>query len=137
MQLAVTDTHPLLHYASVRHKALGDKALKVFQNADRRDGSALIQIPAIVLIECFLQIQAGKVKIPDDYEKWVKSLEKHEFFRIQPMTLEEVIRASNLTTIVDPFDRMIVASAQEAGYPLITKDTKITESSIVEVIWDE
>ena len=137
MHLAATDTHPLLYYAQSKHNLLGKKALQTFQNTDKRDGSALIQIPAIVLVECFLLIQDGKVRIPIEYDHWVDSLEKHEFFRVQPMTVEEVVRASKLVGLADPHDRMIVASALEAEYPLITKDRKITDLNLVETVWDE
>ena len=39
-------------------------------------------------------------------------------------------------TMRDPFDRMLVAAARAAGTSLITGDTAIRDSALVEIVWD-
>jgi PIN domain nuclease of toxin-antitoxin system len=135
--LAVSATHPFLDYATGKHQRLGNKALRLFQNADRRDGSALIIVPTIVLAESFNIIQSGRVKIQPTYEDWVASLKKHKFLSLYRLEVEEVMQASKLTGLDDPYDRMIVGTALQLDLPLITKDERITESRLVETVWDD
>jgi len=54
------------------------------------------------------------------------------------MTLlpETVISSHAFTAIPDIFDRLVVAEAQRLGVPLITRDTAISASELVEVVWD-
>jgi len=35
----------------------------------------------------------------------------------------------------DPFDRIIVASAQHHALPLLTRDQNISDSGLVKVVW--
>jgi PIN domain nuclease of toxin-antitoxin system len=137
MFLAVSDTHPLLDYSTGKQNRLGTKALRLFENADKKDGSALIYIPSIVLVECFLIIQGGRVTLRTNYDSWVSDLKKHGFFVIYPLDVEEVVQASKLVGLQDPYDRMIAAVALQLDMPLLTKDQKITESGLVDVIWDD
>lgn len=37
--------------------------------------------------------------------------------------------------MADPFDRLIVAEALVLRVPLITKDSNITDSGVVRVVW--
>lgn len=41
-----------------------------------------------------------------------------------------------LSALTDPFDRMVAAAARVAGAPLLTADTRIRESALVETIWE-
>jgi PIN domain nuclease of toxin-antitoxin system len=41
-----------------------------------------------------------------------------------------------LSSLADPFDRMLVATARAVGCPLITADDVIAKSALVPVVWD-
>jgi PIN domain nuclease of toxin-antitoxin system len=47
-----------------------------------------------------------------------------------------VIGSHTLTAIPDIFDRLIVAEARRLSLPLITRDTAISGSGLVSVVWD-
>jgi PIN domain nuclease of toxin-antitoxin system len=46
------------------------------------------------------------------------------------------VRAKARRTRLSPFDRMVVAVARAVVQPLVTADTRIQESGLIEVIWD-
>ena len=56
--------------------------------------------------------------------------------RILPHDLAQAREFVLLAPLRDPFDRMIVAAALAVGKPLLTADTRIRESGLVEVVWD-
>jgi PIN domain nuclease of toxin-antitoxin system len=41
-----------------------------------------------------------------------------------------------LSSLADPFDRMLVATARACGCPLITADDMIAKRALVPVVWD-
>ena len=57
-------------------------------------------------------------------------------FQLQPLDLDQATEFSLLDSLPDPFDRMIVAAARSADVPLISADTVIDASALVETIWD-
>ena len=55
----------------------------------------------------------------------------------QPLLLdtEQIFLADEERPNLDPFDALICASARSLQLPLITRDTDITGSGIVSVVW--
>ncbi|HEX9619673.1 MAG TPA: hypothetical protein VF989_06045 [Polyangiaceae bacterium] len=53
-----------------------------------------------------------------------------------PHDLEQAGEFVLLSSLRDPFDRMIVAAARTVEHPLITSDQAIAASGLVAVIWD-
>lgn len=137
MIAAVSDTHPLLWYASGKSSKLGRKARRVFESAERADGDGLVYIPTVVLAEAVFLVQSGFVSITPPFNEWVRNLSHNRFFQILDLTTEVILRAYSMPAIANPFDRLIAATAVEHGYPLITLDDKITRSRLVECLWDE
>ncbi len=64
---------------------------------------------------------------------WMKSQPNYELMPLDP---ELVISSHTLTAIPDIFDRLIVAEALRLNLPLITRDSVIRASGLVNVIWD-
>jgi PIN domain nuclease of toxin-antitoxin system len=135
--VAVTDTHPLIRYATGKFDHIGKKALQVFQSADRGDGNGLVYIPTICLAESFAIMQAGKINLRKPFDHWVQELSRISFLPIYELTTEIVVQASKLPQISDPFDKLITATAMQLEYPLITQDDKIHRANVVEILWDE
>ena len=137
MSMFVTDTHPLLWYAANERRKLSRKALRTFERA--WDDQALIYIPAAVLWETALLIKIGEVKLSEPFDLWAAALSARKGFEVIPHGVEDMIADMHvfITTRIndDPFDEMIVATASNLDLPLITADSDITDSQIVETLW--
>jgi len=131
MKQACIDTHALVWYLS-RPKRLGRAAARLLREADA--GRAEIFVPAIVPIELTLLREAGRnvVGVPQIDALFAAQ----PAFKLQPLEMTQANEFALLESIADPFDRLVVAAARGAGVPLITADTAIDESALVETIWD-
>ncbi|TMQ08358.1 MAG: type II toxin-antitoxin system VapC family toxin [Deltaproteobacteria bacterium] len=128
---ACIDTHALIWYLS-RPKKLGRAATRRLREADA--GRAEILVPAIVLIELTLLREAGRNVIGAPQVEAL--LAAQPAFQLQPLELPQAREFALLDSLPDPFDRLIVAAARSADAPLITADTLIDDSALVETIWD-
>ena len=131
MTQACIDTHALIWYLS-RPNRLGRSAARLLRSADA--GRAEILIPAIVAIELTLLREAGRdvVGVPQ-LEALVTT---QPAFTVLPLDLRQAGEFILVGTLQDPFDRLVVAAARASGTPLVTADTTIEESALVETIWD-
>ena len=128
---ACIDTHALIWYLS-RPKKLGRSAARRLREADAGRGEILV--PVIVLVELTLLREAGRnvIGVPQ-----VEALlAAQPAFQLQALGFEQATEFSLLDSLPDPFDRMIVAAARSADAPLISADTVIDSSALVETIWD-
>ena len=125
------DTHALILHLS-RPKRLGRGAARLLRDADR--GRATVLIPAIVGIELALLREAGRktVGIPQ-LEAFVTA---QPSFTLLPLDLAQTKEFALLEAVDDPFDRMIVAAARTTGTSLMSADTAIRDSGLVDVVWD-
>lgn len=131
MTRACIDTHALVWYLS-RPKKLGRGAARRLRDADAGRGEILV--PAIVLVELTLLREAGRnlIGVPQ-----VEALlAAQPAFQLQLLDLEQATEFALLDSLPDPFDRLIVAAARTADVPLISADSVIDESALVETIWD-
>jgi len=128
----VTDTHSLLWYTQPKRGRLSKRAHSLFEKAEAEQ--ALIYVPTIVLWEIVDQLKHGEIGLPQRFDHWCRDLESKRGFQIQPLLWEDVDAARGLP-FDDPFDCLIAGTAIRLALPLITKDTAITESELVETIW--
>ena len=133
MAVYVTDTHPLLWYASGHHVKLSKKALRIFNEVAR--DRALIYVPAVVLWEIALLNKSRRIQLREPFDQWAVALLARRGFDLAPLDLQVVAEAINLTFNDDPFDAVIVATAKIKDLSLITKDVGITDAQVVEVAW--
>jgi PIN domain nuclease of toxin-antitoxin system len=131
MKRVCIDTHALVWHLS-RPKRLGKSAARLLRAADR--GRVTVLVPAIVGIELALLRGAGRntVGVPQ-LEALVAT---QPAFAMFPLDLTQAKEFALLENLHDPFDRMIVAAARVAGTPLLTADTAIRESALLDVVWD-
>jgi PIN domain nuclease of toxin-antitoxin system len=131
MKTVCIDTHAFVWYVRTPSK-LGRAAIRVLRGVD--EGKTRVLLPAIVVVEIRLIAEAGR-----------KSLGTHEVeallaaqpgFRLLAMDLDQAREFAALTSLDDPFDRLVVAAARTSGVPLVTADGPIHDSDLVEVIWD-
>jgi PIN domain nuclease of toxin-antitoxin system len=133
MPLFVTDTHPLIWYATGQYSKLSRKALRIMEEAERAE--SLVYIPAPVLLEITVLLRSRNLAIRESLEEWADRLLRRGGFEFAPLDRETVIATSTLTFTSDIFDAAIVATARVKDLPLITKDMAISESGLVEIAW--
>ena len=132
MAVYVTDTHPLVWYATGKHHQLSKKALRAFNAAVREE--ALIYVPGFVLWEIAMLLKVGRIALSEDYRDWAEHLMAQRGFELASFSVE-VASAAYSSPFPDPFDGVIAATAKVMDLPLITKDVEIGESRLVEVYW--
>ena len=129
----VTDTHPLIFWATDRKERLGRRARRVFQESER--GKHSIVVPIVVFEETARLIEKKVIQLTASFRHWAEELDRSTNFQIQPYTIEILLEAVPLHLIHDPADRVIVATARRLGYPLITADEAIQDGKWVETVW--
>jgi PIN domain nuclease of toxin-antitoxin system len=132
----VADTHPLIWYATGQLNRIGRSARRIFEAADRKDGSGMVYVPAIVLHEVSSLLIGEKIELAEPFPYWVRALEKHGFFVIVDVGPAMIIPADSFRGIADPFDRLIMGCAALLEQPFLTRDERITVSNNVAVIWE-
>ncbi len=132
MSVYVTDTHPLVWYASGKHRQLSKKALSAF-NAATRDG-ALICIPVFVLWEIAMLLKVGRITLQESYGDWIEHLIAQPGFALAPCDIQ-VMTEAYYYPFADPFDSVITATAKVMDLSLITKDEAIGQSRLVDIYW--
>ncbi len=133
MSVYVTDTHPMVWYATNKYSSLSKKALRVFRQADA--GEVLIYVPTVVFWEVAILEKLGKIRLQDGFAKWSTSLLAQSGFA-EAVFDSSIIKDSIAYNFNDDiFDAAIVATAVALDFPLITKDVAITESNLTEIYW--
>jgi PIN domain nuclease of toxin-antitoxin system len=131
----VTDTHPLL-WDLFTPRRLGKAAYAAFREVDC--GNARLYIPAIVVSEMIMVIEKGRIPTAAMtgllYE--INLMKQSQYHELLPLLPDTALANRTLTAIPDIFDCLIVAEALRLGLPLITHDSVITDSGLVNVIWD-
>lgn len=132
MSVYVTDTHPLVWYASGKHGQLSKKALTAFQAAWR--GVALIYVPVFVLWEIAMLLKVRRIALREPYGDWAERLIAQRGFDLAPTDVRTITEAYAYP-FSDPFDSVITATASVMDLPLITKDETISDSRLVDIYW--
>jgi PIN domain nuclease of toxin-antitoxin system len=132
VQAAVTDTHPLVFHAAGGGR-LGSRAARLFERCERRE--AILYVPAAVMWECSLLARVARINLRRSVRAFFEDLFSNPAYQPLDLTPEQVFAADELRFTRDPFDSLIVAAAQSAGLPLVTRDGDIRESRTVTVLW--
>jgi len=124
------DTHALL-WNLTRPARLRPGARRALKEVDR--GAAAAWLPAAVAIEVVLLQQLGRtsVGVPE-----LRDLIEQGSLSFLPLDLEQLDEFAALSSIKDPFDRLIVAAARRIDGALITRDETLSEGGLVRVIWN-
>lgn len=128
----MADTHALLMHIGAR-KTLGPKAAAHFRAAE--EGTALVYVPMAVVWEVTLLARAGGVNLRRSPAAFFSELFLNPSYQPVDLTLDQVFAADAARFNRDPFDALIVATAQVFGLPLLTRDVAIVASKLVKVIW--
>lgn len=130
----VLDTHALLWWLSGRMRSLGRSARRFVERVD--EGDAVAHIPAVVLAEVSEAMRRGVFTLGEPFDVFVQRLENTPSrYRVVPLDAAVVMRSHALFDIPERRDRLIAATAQHLGLPLLTRDPEIARISGVRVIW--
>jgi PIN domain nuclease of toxin-antitoxin system len=132
VSLYVTDTHPLIWYATGKHSQLSRKALRAF-NAATRD-EALIYVPPFAMWEIAMLLKVGRITLHEEFGNWAERLMVQRGFDLASFSIA-VATEAYYYPFSDPFDGVIAATAKVMDLPLITKDREIGESRLVKIYW--
>ena len=132
MSVYVTDTHPLVWYATGKHRQLSHRVLRAFHAAS--DAEALIYVPVFVLWEIAMLLKVGRIALQEPYGDWAEHL------LAQPGSAMAAVDGRMLAEAYyypfpDPFDSVITATAKVMDLPLMTNDAEINASQLTEVYW--
>jgi len=140
----MTDTHPLLWYLS-EDRRLSKKARRVFEKAE--NGDARILIPIVSFFEILSLIWGRRISFDHIDEILIKIESINEKFEFPPyhfVSLDEKVLEKRIELSqenlpdnkrVTERDLMIVAMSLVNNSILITKDRKIRNSNLVDVLW--
>ena len=129
----VTDTHPLVFWASERSERLGKRARRIFHRVEQ--GRHSIIVPIAVLEETARLVERKVIRLSVAFRRWAEELDHSANFQIQPYTIEILLESLGLAVIRDPADRAIVATARHLQFPLITADNVIRNGKWVDTVW--
>lgn len=131
MNRVVVDTHALVWHLS-QPKRLGAGARRLLKLADQ--GKVEVLVPAIVVVELTLLRETGRRVVGPAEVQAVFA--EHGNFRLLPLDLAQAAEFTLLASLLDPFDRLVVAAARTSAATLLTADQRITESGLARVVWD-
>ena len=122
---AILDTHVFLWIGSGDAR-LSRKARRIIEDADNE-----LFLSAASLWEMILKHQAGKLKLeggPEDF--LLSSLARYAVLPID-VEFRHVLRMLKLPALHrDPFDRLLIAQAQELNLPILTSDRFIRQYKV-------
>ena len=127
----VTDTHSLIWHITDDPK-LSTVAKEIFQKADNFQD--YIFIPCIVFFE--LLYLTEKKKIDADFDIFLTLVSSSKNYRIEPLCLPIIEKCKSIPRekVKDPWDRLIAATTIHLNFPLITRDSILSEIGL-KTVW--
>ena len=130
----VTDTHPLVFWASDRKARLGRRARRIFQEVEQ--GKHSVIVPVVVLEETARLVERKVIRLSVPFRRWAEELDRSANFQVQSYTMEILRESVGLTAIRDPADRVIIATARNLRCPLLTANEVIQDGNWVDTVWE-
>ena len=134
--MILLDTHVLFWMAN-DSKRLSRRAREAIREARLEQGrhGAGIAVATITVWELAWLAQNGRIAVAGSVESFVRELVARAILR--PVTPEIAALAVRLPDEFpkDPADRLIAATGIVEGMALVTADTRIRKSKVVETVW--
>jgi len=124
----VTDTQALVKFM-MGQKVFNERCHQAFLSADLGDN--IIVIPAIVLMEILYLFEKNRIKI--DLIQTEELLQSKNY-QCEPLSLEILKTAAEISDIPELHDRLIAATARYLDIPLITNDPVIRKSGFIKIL---
>jgi PIN domain nuclease of toxin-antitoxin system len=132
-ELLVTDTHPLVWFATGQQRKLSRRARAVFDAFERGDCTLLV--PSPVLMELWFLSLNGTIAASPSLRAWWRAVASDELVELSLEHADILLAAELDWKHRDPHDRLIVATALRMGCPLLTADNAIADWGGVDVYW--
>jgi PIN domain nuclease of toxin-antitoxin system len=124
------DTHVAVRWL-IEAKRLSREQIRVLEATVRR--TEPVALSAVSLLEIAVLTSEGKLRLP--LGDFFDELQGNPLFRVLPLTYEIASEVSSLgSSLRDPADRVIVATARVHRLRLVTSDQRIIESKLVPVV---
>ncbi len=129
----VTDTQALVFFATGDLRRMSVKCRRIFERAEaQRDR---VYVPVICFFEVALLLEHGRLRSRLGFEEWHGLIAAHPGLPIERLVWDDIREARGLAGLVDPFDRLIAATALRLDVPLLTSDQRIRASGLVRTVW--
>lgn len=127
---AILDTHAAI-WATEDDPRLGVAARALLSSLSAGEAG----LPDISLLEISMLEKKGRISLKIALPEYLRSLSRT--FRVLPISAQIAACAMELDLPHgDPFDRIIAATAIEAGRPLVTRDRHLRNLKALSTIWD-
>jgi PIN domain nuclease of toxin-antitoxin system len=129
----VADTHAVVWFLEEDRQLSAGAA----QQLDACDEHGVIYVCYYTLVEVRYLVEKGKPSLDQEAGLFAAVDDPDTAIEAVPVDVGVIRRllAVPRTMLKDPADRLIVATAIELGLPLVTRDSGIKESQLVECIW--
>jgi PIN domain nuclease of toxin-antitoxin system len=127
------DTHVWVWWVS-GIESLSKKANRIIREALRKNA---IYISSISVWEVAQLVERGRLELTMELNDWISRSESLPYIHFIPVDNTIAIKSVQLPGALhpDPADRIIIATALNHGFPLITRDDKIIRYRYVSTIW--
>jgi PIN domain nuclease of toxin-antitoxin system len=131
--MIILDTHVWIWWVSSpdllssRARTLIDKSV-----VDKK-----IYISSMSVWEVAMLVAKGRLQMTMEVGDWIRASEALPFIQFVPVTNAIALKAVRLPmkSLIDPVDRIIMATAMVLDLVLITKDGKIRKDALVTTVW--
>ena len=132
--LIVLDTHVLVWWVTGQTAELSRRARTAI---DKEASGGEILVSSISAWEIAMLVERGRLQLTIDVEQWLDIVTEIEAVRFVPVNNRIAVKSVALPGEFhkDPADRLIVATARDAGTSLVTADEKIRHYAHVATIW--
>jgi PIN domain nuclease of toxin-antitoxin system len=124
------DTH-VLYWHLFDPTRLSHASRRAIDDGEAGKGSLIVL--SLVLAELYYLLR--KAQVEDLLPDVVGDLQDNPNYRIEPITLEDVLKLAAYPEVPEMHDRLIVAAGSRLAATLITKDQKIQASPQVTWLW--
>lgn len=114
----------------------GDKQLSASVATALADPENGINLSAVTAWEIGIKHARGKLKLPAPLSEWFPAMVKHHRLMLWPIEAATAIASASLPSVhQDPFDRLLIAFAQERRFTLATPDQTIAKYPNLSTLW--
>ncbi|HVO61425.1 MAG TPA: type II toxin-antitoxin system VapC family toxin [Terriglobales bacterium] len=129
--MILLDTHVLV-WLQQEPRKLSRRAAALIRRAQT---SSEVAVSAITIVELATLLNRGRLRTRDTLQATIRRF--LEDVAVLPLTEAIAIEAGNLQKdmLPDPMDRMIAATAQLHGVPLVTADERMINCAWISTVW--
>jgi PIN domain nuclease of toxin-antitoxin system len=113
-------------------RKLGADARRALERVESGNDEAWI--PAAVVAKIVLLHELGRIRI--GLPQLRETFDSVPGLRFLPLDLHQLDQFVSLTSVRDPFDRLIVSAARSLKADLLSRDQELGESGLVRVVWE-